>query len=291
MSPVVFIDKGVAHAIRSRCEAHEVEDGGALIGSPDTCDVAAVLFAPANVSRSRSHITFRGADWESDLRRVCESKPGSGWIGFVHSHFGYESLSPGDHAQLARLHDNPRVPKSGILAVLAVKREAGAPLLRGWLSKAPDVLVPVELFEVDDPKGARDRASVNSLQTPTLPRHLLGADNEVRRFEIEIRDLEAAGCRVNANVAERGVEIVLEHPDTRGRLVLIIPAEGWAAPPLVIVEQNDVRGEPVFGPLASILSAWCSAIPLAHLVRYARARGVWPRNPKAVEKPLVGGAP
>lgn len=289
MSPVVFMDKRVANAIRRRAEACAVEDGGALIGMPDTGDVIAALFAPDDASRSHSHISFRGKDWEHELQRICAEQPGAGWIGYVHSHLGLDSLSSGDHAQLARLHDDPRIPACGVLAVLSIKNGSQFPRLRGWLSKSRNVLVEVDLYEVDDPRAARKHAHANQLKSPKLDRHLLGADHEVERFESELRALEDAGYTIHVQVVARGVEVALCHKETRGRLILTLPAEGWTGKPLVVLEQNGVRGDPVFAPLASIFSSWSSAIGLVDLVRYARGRGVWPRNLKTVEKTKDGG--
>lgn len=279
---VIYLKKDVAAAIRLRCAARAEEEGGVLLGVAETGDVRSVIFSPDTAARSGVHISFRGAEFEEAVKRAATEGPGATWIGFVHSHSpaGPDGLSSGDLAQLARLHDDPRVPPCGILALLAVKQDGAPPRLRGWLSKARNVLIEVDLHEVDDIFTAREHLTA-SVRAPNLRRHALGGEPGVRRFEAELEQLVQTGYTVDSRVIGRGVELTLEHADTSGRLVLTIPAEGWERPPLVQLEQGALRGEPVFGPLMSLTAGWSSAVGLPALVRAIRARGVWPRKSKA----------
>jgi hypothetical protein len=273
----LFISKDAAALIRRVAASSDAEHGGVLIGSPVHGDVAAFVPAPECTKRSRIVICFRGRDIESDVAGTIAAYPGCVFVGFVHSHDGLDTLSSGDHDTLKKLHGDERLPPFGLVCLLAVKHGASPIRLRAWISRAPNVVEEMDLCEVDEPAKTRVWG-LPEITAPNLRPHILGTRGAIQRFEEELDALKMVGYAVSADCAARGVEVLLEHADMAGMLVLTIPAEGWERPPRIEIRRAGRRVEHVATPLANFCAAWSSAFTLTDLVTFVRARSIWARK-------------
>lgn len=274
---VILLAKAAAAEIRAAAAELDDEDGGALVGDPETGDVFAQVRAPRTASRSRVHIRLQAAELEEGVREALRVHPGSAWIGHWHVHDRLATLSTGDHAQLERLHGDPRVPRCGLVALLLVKRREEGLLLRGWRSPAAEVIEELDVLEADDPRVSR-LAIAPAVAVPPVRLHCIGTAPGVARFEQELRELADAGFTVDAATGDRGVEVSLTHREQMGTLHLTIPAEGWERPPRAEIFR---RGRGVLLNTLGLsvwLSGWSSAFRLIDLVEYVRGARHWPRR-------------
>lgn len=271
MGLIVVARRAMTEFLRT-AEADEREHGGAFFGPTEEV-ITDFVPVPETAARTRASVTFDGPYFERALGELRARSSGIGFQAFGHAHLGgLRDLSAGDHAQLNALHAAGGLPPAGLLVLLAVRSEGCRTIVRAWKSKAANVLEEVALVEVDDPT-----VSLSGSRTPQVPRHALASDAGAERFARELAELEARRFSATATVEERGVAVVVAHPDRAGRLKIDVAAEGWDRLPRVSTLDDGGAAVPVVGALAPLGSVWSSAWSLVDLLEFVVERRVWRR--------------